>query len=118
VLGVVGIATLMVQTVWQRAGEIGLRRAVGATPLNVAMQLFLEAMALAGTGVVGGVIVGLTGALFGELLWGTLITVDSGLLVLTSITSLAVSGIACLVPALMAARVEPAAAPLRPCPAQ
>jgi len=32
VLGVAGIATLMVQTLRQRKGEIGLRRAVGATP--------------------------------------------------------------------------------------
>jgi len=110
VLGVVGIATLMVQTVRQRAGEIGLRRAVGATPFAVAVQLFLEAMALAGAGVVGGVTVGITGALVGQTIWGTLVTVDSALLLLTSVTSLAVSCVACLVPALMAARVEPAAA--------
>jgi putative ABC transport system permease protein len=110
VLGVVGIATLMVQTVRQRAGEIGLRRAVGATPLDVAVQLFLEAMALAGAGVVGGVIVGITGALVGQTIWGTLVTVDSALVFFTSVASLAVSGVACLVPALMAARVEPAAA--------
>ena len=110
VLGVVGIATLMVQTVRQRAGEIGLRRAVGATPLDVAVQLFLEAMALAGAGVIGGVIVGITGALIGQALWGTLVAVDNSLLLLASATSLVVSGIACLVPAFMAARVEPAAA--------
>jgi putative ABC transport system permease protein len=110
VLGVVGIATLMVQTVRQRAGEIGLRRAVGATPFAVAVQLFLEAMALAGAGVVGGVVVGITGALVGQMIWGTLLTVDGALLVLTCVTSLAISCVACLVPALMAARVEPAAA--------
>ena len=110
VLGVVGIATLMVQTVRQRAGEIGLRRAVGATPFAIAVQLFLEAMALAGVGVVGGVIIGITGALVGQTIWETLVTVDSGLLFLTCVTSLAVSCVACLVPALMAARVEPAAA--------
>jgi putative ABC transport system permease protein len=110
VLGVVGIATLMVQTVRQRRGEIGLRRAVGATPLDVAVQLFLEAMALAGAGVIGGVVVGMTGALAGQALWGTVLTVDSSILLLTVVMSLAVSGIACLVPALMAARVEPAAA--------
>ena len=54
VLGVVGIATLMIQTVRQRRGEIGLRRAVGATPFDVAVQLFMEAMGLAGLGVLGG----------------------------------------------------------------
>jgi putative ABC transport system permease protein len=110
VLGVVGIATLMVQTVRQRVGEIGLRRAVGATPLDVAVQLFLEAITLAGAGVIGGVVAGVAGALIGRALWGTLVSVDSSLVLVTSLTSLVVSGVACLVPALMAARVEPAAA--------
>jgi putative ABC transport system permease protein len=110
VLGVVGIATLMVQTVRQRAGEIGLRRAVGATPADVAVQLFLEAMVLAGAGVVGGVTVGVVGALVGQTLWRSILRIDISLLLLTAVSSFAVSVIACLVPALMAARVEPAAA--------
>ena len=110
VLGVAGIATLMVQTVRQRVGEIGLRRAVGATPADVAVQLFLEAMTLAAAGVVGGVIVGIAGAAVGQTIWGRLVTVNSAVLFLTCVTSLAVSCVACLVHALMAARVEPAAA--------
>jgi putative ABC transport system permease protein len=110
VLGVVGIATLMIQTVRQRRGEIGLRRAVGATPFDVAVQLFMEAMGLAGIGVLGGLLVGMAGAFVGEMLWGAFVTVDVGLLLLTVLSSLGVSGLACLVPALMAARVEPAAA--------
>ena len=110
VLGVVGIATLMIQTVRQRRGEIGVRRAVGATPFDVAVQLFMEAMGLAGLGVLGGLIVGMAGAVAGQTLWGTLVTVDAWLLLLTVLSSLAVSGLACLVPALIAARIEPAAA--------
>ena len=109
VLGVVGIATLMIQTVRQRAGEIGLRRAVGATRVDVAVQLFLEAMTLAGAGVIGGAVVGTTGALVGQAISATVLTLDSSLLLMTSVMSLVVSGIACLVPALIAARVEPAA---------
>ena len=109
-LGVVGIATLMIQTMRQRRGEIGLRRAVGATPFDVAVQLFMEAMGLAGIGVLGGLLVGMAGAFVGEMLWGAFVIVDVGLLLLTVLSSLGVSGLACLVPALMAARVEPAAA--------
>jgi putative ABC transport system permease protein len=109
-LGVAGIATLMVQTVGQRKGEIGLRRAVGATPFDVAIQLFLEAMILAGAGVIGGIVMGMAGALVGEALWGNMVTIDGILLLLTSLASLLVSSIACLVPASMAARLEPAAA--------
>jgi putative ABC transport system permease protein len=110
VLGVVGIATLMVQTVRQRAGEIGLRRAVGATPFDVAVQLFLEAMTLAGAGVIGGIVAGIVGALIGQALWGSVLTVDRSLLLLSSVVSLTVSAMACLVPAWMASHVEPAAA--------
>lgn len=110
VLGMVGIATLMVQTVRQRRGEIGLRRAVGATPFDVAVQLFMEAMGLAGLGVLGGLIVGMTGAVVGQILWGAFVTVDVSLLMLTVLSSLGVSGLACLVPALLAGHVEPASA--------
>jgi putative ABC transport system permease protein len=110
VLGVVGIATLMVQTVRQRRREIGLRRAVGARPFDVAVQLFMEAMGLAGLGVLGGLIVGMGGAVVGQSLWGASVTVDMGLLLLTVLSSLVVSGLASLVPALIAARIEPAAA--------
>jgi putative ABC transport system permease protein len=110
VLGMVGIATLMIQTVRQRRGEIGLRRAVGATPFDVAVQLFMEAMGLASLGVLGGLIVGMTGSLAGQWLWEAVVTIDTGLLLATVSSSLAVSGLACLVPAWIAARVEPAAA--------
>jgi putative ABC transport system permease protein len=110
VLGMVGIATLMIQTVRQRRGEFGLRRAVGATPFDVAVQLFMEAMGLASLGVLGGLIVGMAGSLAGQWLWEASVTVDTGLLLLTVSSSLVVSGLACLVPALIAARIEPAEA--------
>jgi putative ABC transport system permease protein len=109
-LGTVGIATLMIQTVRQRRGEIGLRRAVGATPFDVAVQLFMEAMGLASLGVLSGLIVGMAGSLAGHWLWEAFVTVDTGLLLVTVSSSLVVSSLACLVPALIAARIEPAAA--------
>ena len=110
VLGMVGIATLMIQTVRQRRGEIGLRRAVGATPFDVAVQLFMEAMGLASLGVLGGLLVGMGGSLAGQWLWEAFVTIDTRLLLVTVSSSLVVSGLACLVPALIAARIEPAAA--------
>jgi putative ABC transport system permease protein len=110
VLGMAGIATLMIQTVRQRRGEIGLRRAVGATAFDVAVQLFMEAMGLASLGVLCGLIVGMAGSLAGHWLWEAFVTVDTGLLLVTVSSSLVVSSLACLVPALVAARIEPAAA--------
>jgi putative ABC transport system permease protein len=110
VLGVAGIATLMVQTLAQRKGEIGLRRAVGATPFDVAMHLFLETMALSAAGVVAGLVAGVLAALIASVAGGGSITLDVGNVALVAAGTFAVSGVACLVPAFIAARVEPAAA--------
>ena len=110
VLGVVGIATLMVQTVRQRKGEIGLRRAVGATPFDVGVHLFLETMTLAAAGVCAGLVAGVVGALLASALSGGSITLDVASIVPVALGTCAVSGIACLVPAWVASRVEPAAA--------
>jgi putative ABC transport system permease protein len=109
-LGIVGIATLMVQTVRQRRAEIGVRRAVGATPFNIALQLFMESMAVTGVGVVVGLLVGLAGAWIGQMLWGPIVTLNLQLVLATAISSMAVSGVASLVPATIAGRLEPAAA--------
>jgi ABC-type antimicrobial peptide transport system permease subunit len=72
----------------------------------------MEAMGLAGLGVLAGLVVGMGmgGAVVGQTSWGTAVVVDSRLVVLTATSSLGASGIACLVPALMAGGVEPAAA--------
>jgi putative ABC transport system permease protein len=110
VLGVAGIATLMVQTIRQRQGEIGLRRAVGATPFDVGVHLFLETMMLAAAGVVAGLVVGVVGAFIASALGGGSITLDGPGVALVALATFAASGIACLVPAFIAAGVEPAAA--------
>ena len=74
------------------------------------MQLFMEAMGLAGVGVLAGLIVGMGAALVGQTLWGTVVAVDVQLVLLAALSSLGVSGIACLVPAVIAGRLEPATA--------
>jgi putative ABC transport system permease protein len=106
----VGIATLMIQVVRQRRGEIGLRRAVGATPFDIGLQLFVEAMGLAALGVCAGLVVGIGGTSIAGGLWGHSVTLDTGVLLLTALASLGVSATACLVPAAIAGRIEPAAA--------
>lgn len=109
-LGVVGIATLMLQVVRQRRAEIGLRRAIGARPSDVALQFFLEGMGLAAVGVLAGLALGILGAVVGQELLGGPVTIRLPLLALAVLVSLGAGGIACLVPAIAAARLEPAAA--------
>ena len=109
-LGVVGIATLMMQVVRQRRAEIGLRRALGATPFDVALQFFMEGMGLAIAGVIAGLLLGLFGTWVGQQVMNNAVAVQLPLLVIAVIVSLLSGGLACLVPAIVAARMEPAAA--------
>ena len=57
-VGGIGIANVMVIAVLERRGEIGLRRALGARRLHVAVQFAAEATVLAGCGGVAGAVLG------------------------------------------------------------
>ncbi len=58
IVGGVGIANVMVISVLERQGEIGLRRALGATRGHIRSQFVLEAALLSGLGGVGGILLG------------------------------------------------------------
>src|SRR5262249_58508370 len=64
VLLVAGIvaATLMLASVNERIGEIGLRRAVGARPEDIRLQFASETAIVILTGSVGGLLLGYAGA--------------------------------------------------------
>jgi macrolide transport system ATP-binding/permease protein len=53
IVGAIGIANIMLVSVMERIGEIGLRRAIGATRGHIAAQFLLESTSL---GVLGGIL--------------------------------------------------------------
>jgi macrolide transport system ATP-binding/permease protein len=53
IVGAIGIANITLVSVMERTGEIGLRRAIGATRGNIAMQFLLESASM---GVIGGIV--------------------------------------------------------------
>ena len=57
-VGAVGIANVMVMTIIQRRTEIGLRRALGATRRQIAIQFTAEALILSALGGAAGIAVG------------------------------------------------------------
>ena len=57
-VGAIGIANIMVISVLERRGEIGLRRALGATKRHISIQFLAESALLAALGGIAGLLLG------------------------------------------------------------
>jgi len=103
----VGIANIMVISILERRGEIGLRRALGARRRHVAAQFLLESTMLAVIGGVLGIILGVVATAVAARLGGNPLTIPPIALAAGLGAALLVGGLAGLYPAARAARLSP-----------
>jgi putative ABC transport system permease protein len=117
-VGGIGIMNIMLVTVTERTGEIGLRKAIGATQRDILKQFLIESVAIS---VVGGLIgvatgIGLAHG-FGDLVakampgggdWGAIVQLPAVLAAFSY--ALAVGVFFGLYPALKASKLDPAEA--------
>jgi putative ABC transport system permease protein len=75
-VGGVGIMNIMLVSVTERTKEIGLRKALGATPKEILLQFLLEAVFLTLSGGIIGVILGATNSLLASLILSKLLAVN------------------------------------------
>jgi putative ABC transport system permease protein len=106
-VGGVGIANVMVISVIERRGEIGLRRAVGATRRNIGAQFLTEALLLSLLGGVAGAAAGV--AATAAYAWAKALpaAISSASVGAGLGAALVIGAVAGLYPALRAARMTP-----------
>jgi putative ABC transport system permease protein len=109
-VGGIGIANVMIIAILERRGEIGLRRALGATPAQIAAQFVAEAALLSLTGGLAGALLGaLATSLYASARGWPAATPTGDLLAAVAI-AVAIGAIAGLYPAIKAARLSPSEA--------
>lgn len=109
-VGGVGIANVMIISVLERRGEIGLRRSLGATRRHIAAQFVLESASLATLGGVLGSSLGAAVTYAYARRQGWLIEIPIAALGAGIAAALTLGAFAGMYPALRAARLDPAEA--------
>jgi putative ABC transport system permease protein len=106
-VGAIGIANIMVISVLERRGEIGLRRALGATRRHISTQFLTESALLAVLGGIAGLIIGAGATAIYAQAKHEPFVVPLYALIAAPAAGLLIGAIAGLYPAMKAARLSP-----------
>ncbi len=105
-VGTIGIANIMVISVLERRGEIGLRRALGATQRHISAQFLAESAVLAALGGIAGLALGAVATRYSQVQHQPMV-IPAYALVAAPAAALLVGALAGLYPAAKAARLSP-----------
>ena len=113
--GVIGIMNIMLITIKERTRELGVRRALGATPANIVTQIMVETLTLT---ILAGLVGGVLGVFVLDAIDTYLVSAeDNGIfrhphvtldVLLTALGTMTILGaFAGILPALRALRIQP-----------
>lgn len=106
-VGGIGIANVMVIAVIERRGEIGLRRALGASQAHIRRQFLTEAIILSVLGGIGGVVIGVAATYTYASSQGWRVIIPEEAAIGGFVGAIAIGAIAGLYPAMRAAQLSP-----------
>jgi putative ABC transport system permease protein len=106
-VGAIGIANIMVISVLERRGEIGLRRALGATKRHISTQFLAESALLAALGGIAGLLLGAVATWAYSLAQNQPMVIPVYALIAAPAAGFAIGALAGLYPAAKAARLSP-----------
>ena len=107
IVGGIGIMNIMLVSVTERTREIGVRKALGATPNNVLLQFLTEALVLCMLGGITGILLGAGASLVFRRLFGWTTTVDATSVLVAFVFAAVVGVVFGVWPARRAAALDP-----------